>query len=104
MNCDSASTWDLTTQWYNIAVTYDGSVTTCTIYVNGSQDGQITNAFSSLYSSVANGVTTPNINIGTRSGANYTNGSYGNVFVYSRALSASEVLQNYNAQKGRFGL
>jgi hypothetical protein len=24
--------------------------------------------------------------------------------VYSRALSASEVLQNYNATKGRFGL
>jgi hypothetical protein len=24
--------------------------------------------------------------------------------VYNRALSASEVLQNYNANKGRFGL
>jgi hypothetical protein len=24
--------------------------------------------------------------------------------IYNRALSATEVLQNYNAQKGRFGL
>jgi hypothetical protein len=28
----------------------------------------------------------------------------GNVLVYSRALSADEILQNFNAQKGRFGL
>jgi surface protein len=102
MNCDTTSTWDLTTQWYNIAVTYDGPNTTCTIYINGSQAGQITNAFSSLYSSVSNNVTTPIFNIGNRSGANYTNGSYANVIIYNRALTASEVLQNYNAMKDRF--
>ncbi len=28
----------------------------------------------------------------------------GIVLVYNRTLSASEMLQNYNAQKGRFGL
>jgi hypothetical protein len=32
------------------------------------------------------------------------NGSIGNVQLYNRALSATEILQNYNAQKGRFGL
>jgi hypothetical protein len=31
-------------------------------------------------------------------------GSIGNIQIYNRALSASEVLQNYNATKGRFGL
>lgn len=29
---------------------------------------------------------------------------YGNIQLYNRALSASEVLQNYNTQKSRFGL
>ena len=32
------------------------------------------------------------------------NGRYGNFMAYNRALSASEVLQNYNVQKSRFGL
>ena len=35
---------------------------------------------------------------------NYLNGSVGSVHIYSRALSAEEVLHNYNALKGRFGL
>jgi hypothetical protein len=32
------------------------------------------------------------------------NGDIGPVQIYNRALSASEVLQNYNALKSRFGL
>jgi len=31
-------------------------------------------------------------------------GNIGNFYIYNRALTASEILQNYNAQKGRFGL
>ena len=31
-------------------------------------------------------------------------GKYGNCMIYNRALSAEEVLQNFNAQKSRFGL
>jgi hypothetical protein len=34
----------------------------------------------------------------------YYNGRIGNFLIYNRALSAAEVSQNYNAQKGRFGL
>ena len=32
----------------------------------------------------------------------YWNGKISNVQIYNRALSATEVLQNYNALKGRF--
>jgi hypothetical protein len=32
------------------------------------------------------------------------NGSISNISIYNRALSATEVLQNYNALKGRYGL
>ena len=35
---------------------------------------------------------------------NYFDGKIGHVSMYNRALSASEVLQNYNALKRRFGL
>jgi hypothetical protein len=31
-------------------------------------------------------------------------GKIANIMLYNRALTASEILQNYNAQKGRFGL
>ena len=31
-------------------------------------------------------------------------GNLSNMSIYNRELSATEVLQNYNAQKGRFGL
>jgi hypothetical protein len=34
----------------------------------------------------------------------YSNAKIYNTQIYNRALSASEVLQNYNAQKSRFGL
>ena len=34
----------------------------------------------------------------------YFSGNLGNTLVYNRALSTAEVLQNYNAQKTRFGL
>jgi hypothetical protein len=36
------------------------------------------------------------------SGTNYANMEMSNASFYSRALSAQEVLQNYNALKGRF--
>lgn len=36
--------------------------------------------------------------------ARYGNGTYYNILRYNRELSATEVLQNYNATRGRFGL
>jgi len=45
------------------------------------------------------------IEIGKDDGiSRYMNGSISNVQLYNRALSDIEVLQNYNATKGRFGL
>jgi len=37
-------------------------------------------------------------------GINTYKGSYSQFRVYNRALSASEILQNFNAQKARYGL
>jgi len=40
--------------------------------------------------------------IGSYGTVNYDNGTYSSVSFYNRALSASEITQNYNALKGRF--
>ena len=45
-----------------------------------------------------------NFNIGTSSGTFYYQGNIYVFMIYNRALSADEILQNYNAFKGRFGL
>jgi hypothetical protein len=37
-------------------------------------------------------------------GGNYSDGNIANVQIYNRPLSATEVAQNYNAIKSRFGL
>jgi hypothetical protein len=50
-------------------------------------------------------ITNANFEVGARDGTQQPfNGSVSNATVYNRALSADEVLQNYNATKGRFGL
>jgi hypothetical protein len=43
--------------------------------------------------------------IGTYQGTNYNlTGRIANVYIYNRTLSSTEILQNYNALKGRYGL
>jgi len=41
---------------------------------------------------------------GSPGGSQFLNGNIASTQIYSRALTASEVLQNYNATKARFGL
>ena len=82
--------------WHYIGVTFDG--TNLRMYV----DGRLDNTSGTLTYST----TGQNNFIGKSShtgNENYTNGSMGMVHVYNRALSGAEVLQNYNATKGRFG-
>ena len=89
-----ATTLSLNT-WYFGAVTYS-STTGWKLYLNGVEDG-------------LNGDTTTftgnqEISIGSYSTGNNFTGRIGSAFVYNRALSATEIQQNYNATKGRFGL
>lgn len=44
------------------------------------------------------------VEIGKRSGGNYFNGNVSQINIYNRGLSASEILQNYNGTKARYGL
>ena len=67
------------------------------VYVNGVLEGSTT---ANSVGSIAGDV---NLKLGT-DGGTYLNGRIGTFKIYNRALTAAEILQNYNVQKTRFGL
>ena len=89
--------------WYNVSVSISRSSTSY-IYLNGviaatgdysSLSGlDITNTFPLTIAAV-----NPMIAL-----SSYLNGNLNTVLMYNRTLSATEILQNYNATKSRFGL
>jgi hypothetical protein len=81
-------------QWLNLVSTFNG--TTYTIYVNNANP--ISGIFSPNFTNTTLSLAYPN------TGEKYYNGKISQVLVYNRALSVSELTQNYNAQKSRFGL
>jgi hypothetical protein len=80
--------------WSYLCLTVNSSTTTATGYVN---------AVSSV-SFTSTGINGTNPYLIGGWGSEYFNGNISNIKIYNRALSASEVAQNYNAQKSRFGL
>jgi hypothetical protein len=86
-------TWTFNTNWNNIIVTANSS--TITGYINGVAATITTGG--SLGSQT-------NMVIGGRDSNSYLNGNIAAVKIYNKVLTQSEVTQNYNALKGRFGL
>ena len=90
----------VTGTWYYAVATYDVTTATAILYVNGAAIGSPATSFSAITTSTFNGVVaaedesllTPFV------------GNIANLSVYNRALSAAEVLQNFNALRGRFGI
>ena len=87
--------------WYYMGFTYNG--TNLVGYVNGASavtSGTITRSTpgANLFYAVA---AADGTNLGDGTAANMR---FGGMQVYNTALNASDVLQNYNAQKSRFGL
>ena len=88
-----------TNQWVHSVITYDGS--NVNFYINGSIDksqniGSITFDTGAGYP-VTLGQDPPGAN-------EFFNGRISNAKIYNRALTASEISQNFNALRGRFGL
>ena len=85
-----------TTQWFNCVAQWDG--TNRSLWLNGVQVG--TQTASGL------NVTNSLLQIGLTwvPGNEYLQGNIGQALIYNRALSSAEILQNYAAVRGRYGV
>jgi hypothetical protein len=97
--------------WYHLTATYSGSKTASGInlYINGILQSAATNVGGGTYTGMGNTATTVELGRQYSSGvgddSGYFSGNISNVLIYrNKALSASEIQQNYNALKSRFNL
>ena len=91
----NVNTYLTVSAWNHIVCTYNGSSKIS--YVNGVQVANV---------AASGTLPTGQVNqyIGRHTGGYFFNGRIAESRVYNIALSAAQVLQNYNATKGRFGL
>ncbi len=87
--------------WMNITCIVDNINRTMTVYKNGSLVG--TSSQWTAFTPPSSTVTIGN-NSMTGNTGDYIKGRMANVQVYNRSLTASEILQNYETEKTRFGL
>ena len=86
--------------WVNVVYTYSGTGTTGsqTVYVNGS------NIYSTSAGSGAISANSNVVRIGYDDNNWFWGGRIAQTQIYNRALTASEIQQNFNALRGRFGI
>ena len=84
--------------WYNLTGTFNGNIQA--FYINGQFHNSVNKPGTLNPSSTLNPVRIG----GQVSAGGYHNGNIAQTLIYNRALSETEVLQNYNATKTRFGL
>ena len=88
------------TTWTNVAVTWNSTTKTANFYINGTLNSSKTNA-----SIVEKASGSANLVVGAfRNTTNTFDGSIAVVKAYNRLLTASEISQNFNALRGRFGI
>jgi hypothetical protein len=86
-------------RYHNLVLVRDGAASQ-KIYLNGEQigTGNVSDSFTSAATMYIGGATA------VPSYSGYFNGKFGAINQYNRALSASEIQQNFNALRGRFGI
>jgi hypothetical protein len=91
-----SATWPGLNIWTHTAATYDGS--NMIVYINGLQAN----------SKAQSGTIATNVNnltLGDQPSYNeFYGGRLAKGLIYNRALTAAEILQNFNATRGRFGV
>ena len=94
-----------TTDWQCLLMTWSTSVNTGLpkLYINGQEDVLSDN---DAQTNAVSGATRVLIGVGSKDtlGSSSWNGKIANVKLYNRIFTDTEVLQNYNAIKSRFGL
>jgi hypothetical protein len=95
----SSSTALLLNTWYRLSITFTTS--SVILYINGIQNATVAGDYS-----VPNDASTdPRIGAWIQGGTNYPmNGRLAQVQIYNRALTAAEVLQNFNFYRTRYGI
>jgi hypothetical protein len=81
--------------WNHIVMVFDGN--SQKIYVNNI----LINSRTTTLGTISN---TSNLRIGLGNDGEYFKGYMSDIKIYNRALSQSEITQNFNATKGRFGI
>jgi hypothetical protein len=91
-----------TNTWYQIVGVWTNIASnSIELYVNGTSQGSNSHSFTSVKN------TTSPLYIGSFNGGQFSqwlNGDVGIVRIYNDALTSSEVLQNFNADKSKYGL
>ncbi len=91
----------LTNNWFNVVGTYNQS--SILMYVNGSLVG--TTNYNVAISNNSNSIELMSRSVVEGKSNNYkSSGDVSQVSIYNRALSATEISQNFNATKSRYGL
>lgn len=88
--------------WYNIGLTYGSS--TLTGYLNGTSLGTSSFTWIPPGSNSCIGICAPDSTIITGGVNAYGDARISTVLGYNRALTSAEVIQNYQATRGRFGV
>jgi hypothetical protein len=83
--------------WYNVSAVFNRSGTSILLYLNGVFQSSVTIPSQSVMQNAAPGI------VRSSCCGIYT-GKLSSFMAYNAVLSQSEILQNYNAQKTRFGL
>jgi hypothetical protein len=88
--------------WYQIVYVFTNvAANTFQTFVNGTSIGSVGHSLTSILN------TTTNLYIGSYNGGEYAqwfDGKIGITRIYSSALTSTEVLNNYNADKSKYGL
>ena len=102
----------LANTWYHIVVIYEPYLVISetpkffNIYINGAFDNDYftaSNANQTSIDAIFSPINTTNTNIYIGNSLRPFNGKLGSLKIYNRVLSATEILNKYNATKGRFG-
>ena len=101
INSDSTASVN-TGSWINVVVTHSYT-DTAKLYINGVLDSTFNVATTGATDPWAQYLAADRIGAGYGS-ADFFNGSIAQVTLYSADLTAAQVLQNFNALRGRFGL
>jgi hypothetical protein len=92
-----ANNTEVSTNWNLLTVTTTPGTNGWKCYMNGVLKKQVTGQNTVSVANIQGGLT-----LGRNNSSRYTNGKIATCQIYDTALTAAEVLQNYNAQKNRF--